>query len=253
MITIRNLAVSYHEKQVLFVKDLTFARGEIISVIGQNGAGKSTLEKSLSRLTQYKGDILIDRKDLKELTERKRAERIVYLPQSQHSPAMSVKTLVSHGRFPHLGYSHILKEKDEKIIAEAMEATHVARLQERFLDELSLGERQRAYLAMIIATQSDYLLLDEPTTYLDLGSTMELMEILLNLKKQNKGIMMVVHDLPFAFTIRDRLILLDHGEVKKIGTPAEMLEDQNVLYASFHVGIKKINDASLLYQYVIVK
>lgn len=253
MIEMHDLVVEYGHLRVLCINNVKLKKGEIVTIIGQNGAGKSTLQKCLTGLTEYKGAILVDGKSLKELPSRLRAQKIVYLPQAQSSPVMQVATLVSHGRFPHLGYSHTLREEDRRIVVEAMKATHVDLLKDRFLDELSLGERQRAFLAMVIATESDYLLLDEPGTYLDLMSQHELMQILLSLKRQGKGIVLINHDLPVSFSMSDQLILLDHGEVLQSGTPEDFLAHQDHLRKVFHVGMKKIEDPHLLYQYVIIQ
>ncbi len=134
-----------------------------------------------------------------------------------------------------------------------MKATHVDLLKDRFLDELSLGERQRAFLAMVIATGSDYLLLDEPGTYLDLISQHELMQILQSLKRAGKGIVLINHDLPLSFSMSDQLILLDQGQVLQVGAPDDFINHQEHLRRIFHVGMKKIEDPSLLYQYVIIQ
>ena len=158
MIEIKNLKTGYNGKTVLEINSLYFNEGEITAIVGLNGSGKSTLLKSIVGITAHQGSIVIDGKNTTELSHKKRASYISYLPQTSPAANMDIYTLVCHGRFPYLGYSKVLGNQDLELVEKALRLTDLWELREKNLSEVSGGERQRAYLAMVIAQNTKYVL-----------------------------------------------------------------------------------------------
>lgn len=230
MIKAKNISFSYYENDFC-IKNLSaeFNKGEICTVIGVNGSGKSTLLKLLSRQQlPVSGNLFIENKAFSEYTRKEFAKKVGILPQFRSIPLVSVYDFVSHGRFPHLGFSRKLTKKDKEIIENALEITHSCNLRNKDLKELSGGERQRVYISMLIAQDTDYILLDEPNTYLDISYRFEMAELILNLKKLNKGIISVSHDLSYALKISDNILLLDKGTVIQHAPPSQIVKSGNI-------------------------
>lgn len=231
MIELKHVSAGYGKNTVLRDVSLAFEKGRLTSVIGVNGCGKSTLLKAvLGMLPLSGGEITVDGRPLGAMTRNETARRIAYLAQGKDTPDMTVEQLVLHGRFPHLRYPRRYTEHDRALAFAAMERVGIADAAASPLYTLSGGMRQNAYIAMALAQGTDYVLLDEPTTYLDISHQLELMKQLRALADSGKGIAAVMHDLPLALTFSDRVVLLNDGRVAASGTPEqvcrlEMLEN----------------------------
>ena len=258
MIAIEHMCCGYQDRPVLFCEHALFPAGKVTGIIGANGSGKSTLLRTIEGLVSYKGSITIDGKESARLTQKERACLISYLPQASPAVNLTVRELVSHGRFAHLGISRILSEKDRRIVQHAMEQTDVSHLAGRTLKEISGGERQRAFLAMAIAQEAKMMLLDEPTTGLDIGHQKEVMNILKDLAGKGIGIIMTLHDIPEAFTVSDHLVLIGReaadtrSTVLATGTPDEILHQQEILKKCVGTGIVRTCIPGQLVDYVLV-
>lgn len=240
MLEVKGLGVCYGKKTVLENIDLSFEKGRFTSVIGVNGCGKSTLLKTIVRVIPVKsGSILIDGTDARDLKRNEIAQRISYLPQGKNTPDMTVAQMVLHGRFPYLSYPRHYSPKDRDIAYSAMERMGVADLADTPISSLSGGMRQNAYIAMALAQDTDYILLDEPTTYLDISHQLELMKILGALAKEGKGIVAVTHDLPLAFEFSDEILLISGKDTVVNGTPEE-ISLSPIIREKFGVRIKMI-------------
>ena len=224
MIKLQNLTAGYGKHTVLKDVTATFEKGTVTGIIGINGCGKSTMLKAMLGLIPAEGSISLDGRNLKDMTRKEIARKAAYLSQGKTTPDMTVEQLVLHGRFPHLNYPRHYSKTDHKIAYGAMEQMGILDLAQKPLGELSGGMRQNAYIAMALAQDTDYILLDEPTTYLDISHQLELMQVLRKLAGNGKGIVAVMHDLPMAFTYCDQILLLDGGKVLAQGTPQEVCE-----------------------------
>lgn len=225
-IKIKDLYLSYGEKNVISDFSSNFKKGEIISIIGPNGSGKSTVLKAIAKLLKPKsGQVFLDDKSIQFMSNKEVANKLAVLLQYNSSPTdMSVKDLIYYGRMPHKKWYEGRNKEDEIIIEKAIENTNLKDLQDKKINCLSGGERQRVWLAVALAQEPDILLLDEPTTYLDIGYQLELLELikLLN-KKLNITVIMVLHDLNQASKYSDNIIVLNKGRIVKVGNPKTVL------------------------------
>ena len=238
MLELKNLSVGYDHRYVIRDVNLSFEPGTIYTIIGKNGSGKSTLLKSCSGLLTPKvGSVLLDGKELSKHSSSQRAQKVSYLSQSTSIPNITVERLMAHARFPHLSYPKKLRQEDTSIIYTALGEMKAVCFVHDSLRELSGGERQRVYLAMQLAQETDILLLDEPTTYLDIEYQLSLMELLQKLKAQGKTVIMVLHDLQQALKYSDHIIAIDAGKEIYTGTPEEILKN-GVLKKVFHVDVQ---------------
>lgn len=216
----KNVSGGYGRKQVLYNIDAVFESSMITSVIGKNGCGKSTLlQMCCGLLTPSEGSITIDGVDIANIKHADLAKKISYLSQSHSAGSITVRSLVSHGRFPYLGYPRKYSSEDKRKIADAMELAEVTDIADKYANELSGGQLQRAYIAMLLAQDTDIMLLDEPATYLDMSSQLELMELAVKLKNAGKAIVMVVHDINTALIYSDNIIAMDGGRIIETGSP----------------------------------
>jgi iron complex transport system ATP-binding protein len=223
MIELKSVSAGYGRHTVLKNVSADIQKEMLTSIIGVNGCGKSTLLKAmLGILPSSSGEISIDGCNLSNMRRKEIAQKVAYLSQGKATPDMTVEQLVLHGRFPHLSYPRHYSKEDQEIAFSAMEQMGVANLAANPLYTLSGGMRQKAYIAMALAQDTDYILLDEPTTYLDIAHQLELMQTLRKLADRGKGIVAVMHDLPMAFTYCDQILLLDGGNVLAQGTPQEV-------------------------------
>lgn len=229
MLEMKNVSGGYGRKQVLYNIDTVFESGRITSIIGKNGCGKSTLlQMCCGLLTPSEGSITIDGVNIASIKHTDLAKKISYLSQSHSAGSITVRSLVSHGRFPYLGYPRKYSSEDKRKIADAMELAEVTDIADKYANELSGGQLQRAYIAMLLAQDTDIMLLDEPATYLDMSSQLELMELAVKLKNAGKTIVMVVHDINTALIYSDNIIAMDSGSIIETGSPRHISQSEAV-------------------------
>ncbi|RMX08255.1 ABC transporter ATP-binding protein [Corticibacter populi] len=238
------LRVQLGHQPVLDGLDLVLPEGRITAVIGPNGCGKSTLLRSLARLLKPQtGQVLLDGQDIHRLSTREVARRLGLLPQSAQAPAgIRVAELVARGRFAHQGLLRQWSEADARAVEQAMHATCVAELAERAVDTLSGGQRQRVWLALALAQQTSVLLLDEPTTYLDLAHQIEILELCRTLNRDDgRTLVLVLHDLNQAARYADHLVAMKDGAIAASGHPDAVLTPE-VLARVFGVNARILRD-----------
>jgi iron complex transport system ATP-binding protein len=212
---------------VLLGVDVPLPPGQITAIVGANACGKSTLLRTFARLLKpTAGTILLDGAEITSLPTREVAKRLGFLPQSPVPPeGLTVEDLVHRGRFPHQKLGRRTTEEDRAKVDWALHATGVEDLRERPLDQLSGGQRQRAWIAMALAQDTPILLLDEPTTYLDLAHQLEVLDLLVDLNEQGRTIGIVLHDLNHACRYAHHLVALKHGEVYAAGAPGDIVDE----------------------------
>lgn len=244
MLCLNNITAGYDGKNIIKNIDLSFESNKIYSIIGKNGCGKSTLLKCCAGLLfPYQGEIFLEGKQLKDYLPAERARKISCLSQVCYAPNITTERLIMHGRHPHVGYPGKLRKADWDVIEKAMNIMQVEDLRNKSVAELSGGERQRVYLAMALAQDTEILLLDEPTTYMDIEYQLSLMERLGDLKAQGKTVVAVMHDLQQALRFSDEIVVMDNGALFKKGNAEEILRE-NVLTDIFHIRIKCIDEDS---------
>ena len=221
----QDLCVGYGNKRILHHLNLTLPAGKISALLGPNGCGKSTLLKSFARLlTPQQGEIRIEQQALTSLTSRQLARHLALLPQQHLTPeGISVEELVGYGRSPWLPFWGRLSASDKMQVQHAMERMDIGDLARQRVTALSGGQRQRVFLAMLLAQDTPLVLLDEPTTWLDINHQVELMKLMGELKAQGKTVITVLHDLNQAGRYCDHLVLLKQGQLVTQGTPTEVL------------------------------
>ncbi|QXC49032.1 ABC transporter ATP-binding protein [Agrobacterium salinitolerans] len=243
-LSVNGLSAGYGENLIIEGLDLTVPRGKITVIVGANACGKSTLLRSMSRLiTPRAGHVLLDGKSIHRLASRDLARRMGLLPQSPIAPeGIVVADLVSRGRQPHHGLFARWSRQDDEAVAAALIATDTVELAERPVDELSGGQRQRVWIAMALAQQTDILLLDEPTTFLDISHQVEVLDLLTDLNHARETtIVMVLHDLNLAARYADHLVAMRDGKLHVFGTPEEVLTQENVRHV-FGIESRVIED-----------
>lgn len=229
MLEVKNLTAGYPGKTVLKNVDLTVPEGKVTVILGPNGCGKSTLLKTICGiLTAEGGEVLLDGENLLALSPRELARRTAYLAQGRQVPDIVVRRLVLHGRFPYLGYPRRYRQQDYAAADAAMERMGITDLAEMPLNQLSGGQRQKVYIAMALAQDTRVILLDEPTTYLDISHQLQMMRQARELAEQGKTVLMIIHDLPLALQNADRIILMENGKIAAEGAPEEVLESGRI-------------------------
>ncbi len=231
------LAIAYEDKMVVDNLDMQIPQGKITTIIGANGCGKSTVLKAVGRILKPKGGMVyLNGEDIRRLSTKEVAQKMAILPQSPQAPAgLTVGELVAYGRFPHQRGMGKLKAGDKKIIAWALEVTKLTELETTAVDNLSGGQRQRVWIAMALAQQTDLILLDEPTTYLDLSYQLEVLQLLYQLnREQGCTIVMVLHDLNLAARFADYMVAIRGGKIIRHGTPEEVMTVE-VLRETFQI------------------
>jgi iron complex transport system ATP-binding protein len=220
------LTLGYASNIVLDGVDVAIPDGQITALIGANGSGKSTLLRALGRVNSpHSGTVCLDGKSIATLSGREVARTLALLPQSPVSPeGLTVRQLCLFGRHPHRGILSRVNAHDEDIVVHSLEATGLTELAERQLDQLSGGQRQRAWIAMALAQETPILLLDEPTTYLDIAHQFEVLELLRQLNRDRaRTVVMVVHDLNHAAQYADNIVAVAGRRVFAHGTPSDVL------------------------------
>lgn len=222
----QSLTLGYQNETIIESTSLTIIKGQITSLIGPNGCGKSTLLKALGGILKpFQGQVTLDDKCISQWPLKQLAQNLALLPQHPVAPEnISVQQLISHGRYPYQGLFGQNSQQDLQVIEWALEATQMTAFRHREFNTLSGGERQRGWIALALAQQPDILLLDEPTTYLDIGHQMEILELLTELNQQHKlTIVMVLHDINQASQYSHRLMAMQQGKLIEDGAPQKVL------------------------------
>ncbi|MGN5239415.1 MULTISPECIES: ATP-binding cassette domain-containing protein [unclassified Rhodococcus (in: high G+C Gram-positive bacteria)] len=243
-LTVENLELGYGNRTVVENLDLDVPSGMITCIVGANACGKSTLLRSMSRLLAPRGGhVLLDGKDVHRLPAKKLARTLGLLPQSPIAPeGIVVADLVGRGRHPHQRVLSRWSREDDAAVADALAATNTTELAERAVDELSGGQRQRVWIAMALAQQTDVLLLDEPTTFLDVSHQVEVLDLLTDLNRdRGTTIVMVLHDLNLAARYADYLVAIADGRLYAAGDPSDVLTSDTVA-AVFGLDSRVIDD-----------
>lgn len=220
------ITAGYGQTRILQDLDLDLPPGRITAIVGANACGKSTLLRTLTRLLPPRsGQVLLDGKSIHAMAPRKLAQIMGLLPQAPIAPeGITVADLVSRGRHPHHGLLSRWSTADDRAIADALQATQTTDLAERAVDELSGGQRQRVWIAMALAQQTQLLLLDEPTTFLDISHQIEVLDLLTDLNRtRGTTVVMVLHDLNLAARYADHLIAMTQGRIHAAGPPRAVL------------------------------
>ncbi len=239
-----NISIAYGKRQILENVTMDFEKGRITTIIGPNGCGKSSLLKTVSRVvTPQAGSPVYEGKPIGQYTPRELAQKIAYLPQVHVSPRdITIRTLVSYGRYPYKRFGRGLTEEDRRMVDRALELTGLTELEDRMLNNLSGGEKQRAWIAMTICQQPEILLLDEPITYLDVGYQVEVLELIRELGERLKiTIVMVLHDMNFTARYSHRIYVLKDRRVCSYGPPEAIIAHDSMEHV-FHIDSQILRD-----------
>lgn len=227
-----NISFSYvRDKAFIENLNINIPKGKITTILGPNGSGKSTLLSILSTYNKpSKGDVFIGDKNLKTLKTKEIAKLIATVHQHNESPEdLDVKTLISYGRVPHHKHGSNKKDEDEKIINWAISSTNLDDIKDKKVMSLSGGQRQRAFIAMALAQKTDILLLDEPTTYLDIFHQIEVLDLVKKLNEKYKmTIVMVLHDINQAIKYSDNIVIMKNGKIIEEGTPKSVINEKSI-------------------------
>lgn len=231
VLEVKNLKLSYGSEPIFRDLTLSIPRGKITVFIGSNGCGKSTLLRSMARLLKpEEGTVVLDGRNIATLPTKEIAKQLAILPQGPTAPeGLTVLQLVKQGRYPYQSWLRQWSSEDERVVRAALAATHLSEFSERPVDSLSGGQRQRAWIAMTLAQETDVILLDEPTTYLDLTHQIEVLDLLfdLNLSKQ-RTIVMVLHDINLACRYAHHIVAIKDRKVYAAGKPEEIVTESMV-------------------------
>jgi iron complex transport system ATP-binding protein len=236
-LTAKGLSLSYNEDYIFKQLDLSIPIGQTTVLIGSNGCGKSTLLRSMARLLKpNEGSILLHGEDIAKLPTKEVAKKLAILPQGPTAPeGLTVQQLVKQGRYPYQSWLQQWSEQDEASVKAALEATGMSPFAERPVDSLSGGQRQRAWIAMTLAQDTGIILLDEPTTYLDMTHQIEILDLLYELNvRENRTIVMVLHDINLACRYADHIVAISDGAVYAQGKPEEVV-DTSLIEAVFRL------------------
>jgi iron complex transport system ATP-binding protein len=227
---VESVTLRYGDRHIAENLSVDIRDGAFSIIVGPNACGKSTLLRALSRLlAPSAGQVILDGKSIGEFPAKEVARRLGLLPQYAIAPdGITVEDLVGRGRYPHQSFLRQWSAADEIAVAAAMAATHVTELSGRMVDELSGGQRQRVWIAMVLAQETPILLLDEPTTFLDIAHQIELLELLADLNRQGRTVVAVLHDLNHACRYGSHLIAMKDGAIVAEGEPVAIVTEQLV-------------------------
>lgn len=230
-LTAEGVTLGYGDRTIVDSLDLSLPPGKVTAIVGANACGKSTLLKAMARLlSPTTGQVLLDGKAIHRMPTKQVARALGLLPQSPVAPdGIAVSDLVSRGRRPHQGALSRWTRTDDDAVARALDATDTAHLADRHVDQLSGGQRQRVWIAMALAQETDVLLLDEPTTFLDISHQIDVLDLLTDLNRERgTTVAMVLHDLNLAARYADHLVAMAEGRIVAAGDPAEVLTEETV-------------------------
>ncbi|MCZ8519659.1 MULTISPECIES: ABC transporter ATP-binding protein [Paenibacillus] len=225
----KDLCLCYGETCIFQELSVRIPKGKVTVFIGSNGCGKSTLLRSLARLLKpQKGSIVLDGNEISRMSTKEIARRMAMLPQGPAAPeGLTVLQLVKQGRYPYQSWLQQWSQEDERMVQRALELTNMASLAERTVDSLSGGQRQRAWIAMTLAQGTPTILLDEPTTYLDLAHQIEVLDLLYELNEQEqRTIVMVLHDINLACRYADNIVAIKDRKVWAEGRPQDIVTEK---------------------------
>ncbi|MFJ7667718.1 ABC transporter ATP-binding protein [Lysinibacillus sp. NPDC097195] len=231
MLKIEQLSVRYEQKEVVHNFSFEVNKGEVLSIIGPNGSGKSTILKAIARMQPYSGGtITFNGENIRRLSSKEIAQKMCILSQRNQAPAdITVRNLVAYGRYPHKKWFERLNAEDEKIIDWALERTQLSHYRDQPIAALSGGESQRAWIAMALTQRPQILLLDEPTTYLDIAHQHEVLELVRELNREmGMTVVMVLHDLNQASSYSDQIVVVKDGYRAQMGTPEDVMTEQMI-------------------------
>ncbi|MEG4797883.1 ABC transporter ATP-binding protein [Microcoleus sp. LAD1_D1] len=243
----RGLSLAYDGVPIIRDLNLAIPTGQISALVGANGCGKSTLLRGLARLLKPDhGTVYLDSTSIFKLSTKEVAQQLGILPQGPVAPeGLTVRDLVAQGRYPYQNWLQQWSAKDETIVQQALLITDLLKLADRALDTLSGGQRQRAWIAMALAQDTDILLLDEPTTFLDLAHQIEVLDLLYELNQsQRRTIVMVLHDLNQACRYADYLVAVKDGQIFAAGEPKMVMTEEMIL-SVFELECRIISDPIL--------
>ncbi|MGE6379139.1 ABC transporter ATP-binding protein [Peribacillus muralis] len=255
ILRMENLETNYEKFTVFKNLNLEIKEGLVTTIIGPNGCGKSTLLKTIGRILKQKsGSVFIQGQDLHKIHTKEIAKQLALLPQNPVAPAqLMVEELISYGRYPHRNNVNKLTKEDKETIEWAMDITKTLSFRNRQIANLSGGQRQKVWLAMALAQKTEILLLDEPTTYLDMAHQLEVLQIVEKLNKEQKiTTVMVLHDINHASRFSHEIITMKEGEIIKIGSPAEIITPavlEEVFRIDARVMIDPANGAPVCFGY----
>ncbi|MEU6995086.1 ABC transporter ATP-binding protein [Streptomyces sp. NPDC046465] len=239
----RGVSVGYGSRTVIDGLDVAIPSGVITTIIGPNGCGKSTLLRTLTRLLKpVKGSVVLDGEDIDKLKTRDVAKKLGLLPQAPVAPeGLTVADLVARGRHPHQSWLRQWSSDDAGVVERALAMTGVSDLADRPVDSLSGGQRQRVWISMTLAQGTDLLLLDEPTTYLDLAHAIDVLDLVDDLHESGNTVVMVLHDLNLATRYSDNLVVMKAGSILAQGHPRDVIT-ADLLYEAFGLRAKVVDD-----------
>lgn len=230
-INVKNITLAYGKTTIIDALNVAIPKGKMTVLIGRNGCGKSTLLHAIARLLKPEtGSVILDGQDILKMKSKEVAKKLAILPQSPIAPeGVTVEQLVKQGRYPYQGTFKQWTNEDESAVHHALTVTSMEELQDRYVHELSGGQRQRAWMALNLAQNTDTILLDEPTTYLDLTHQIEILDLLYDLnREENRTIVMVLHDINLACRYADHLVAIKDQKVFIQGAPEDMITSENI-------------------------
>ena len=252
MIKLEDLSCGYGKKIILNHVDACFQKDSINVIFGKNGCGKSTLLKTIAGLNKsYTGKIYVGEKNVESINKNQLAKTIAYMPQIRHIPSMSVEEFIMCARYPYIGMFNNPEKTDYIAVEEAMELVGIKDFRNRNLKLLSGGERQKVYFAFMLAWEAKYLLLDEPTTFLDVGKQFEILELIKILKNKGKTVVMVIHDICHGLKIADKIYCVNDGYINAFNNADELIES-NLIQDIYNVKLHTVTIDGKK-EYIIVK
>lgn len=235
--------LAYGPREVVHGVDLTIPDGGLTAIVGPNACGKSTLLRALARLLEPAGGaVFLDGADLRSMPTRDVARKLGLLPQAQTMPeGLRVRDLVARGRFPHQSFLRRWSDEDAMAVDRALRMTGIADLGQRPVDELSGGQRQRAWLATVLAQDPGIVLLDEPTTYLDLPHQLDVLDLCAAMQREGRTVVAVLHDLNLAARYATHMVAMADGVIVATGTPAQVMTE-DLMARTFGLDCRVIDD-----------